>query len=113
MFSVEVKPNMRTFCLPILPKRHRPTAAGWLSVVKICGLWQLGKIGRIWQLYGLGKMGRIWQLCGCRWLAMAVIIRRGGTDNHSPDEPAMAHIIRRDVALARCGGLYYQTYKDR
>ncbi len=75
----------------------------------MCGLWQLGKIGKVCGLWQLGKMGKIWQLCGCRWLAMAVIIRRGVTDNRSPGEPAMALIIRRDVALARSHGCYYQT----
>ncbi len=109
----KVKPQVAEVCLPILPKRHRPTSAGTLSVVKICGLWQRGKIGKIWQLCGLGKMGRIWQMCGCHWLAMAVIIRRGVTDNRSPGEPRMAVIIRRCMALARCGGSYYQTLNDR
>ena len=46
-------------------------------------------------------------LCG------ACIIRRGGTDNCSHGEPTMAVIIRREVALAPCGGLYYQTLGDR
>jgi len=44
---------------------------------------------------------------------MAVIIRRSMTDNRSPGEPAMDVIIRRYMALARCGGRYYQTFIDR
>ena len=40
---------------------------------------------------------------------MAAIIGRGGTDNNSPDEPPMAIIIGREVALLTSGGLYYQT----
>ncbi len=109
----DVKPQVVKIKPPKLPSCHKPQSAGELSVVKIWQLCGLGKMGGIWQLCGLGKMGRIWQLCGCRWLAMAVIIRRGRTDNCSHGEPAMDVIIRRDMALARCGGLYYQTYWDR
>ncbi len=106
-------PKLRKFAYPSYPNATGLLSPAELSVVKICGLWQRGKIGKIWQLYGLGNIGRIWQLCGCRWLAMAVIIRRDGTDNHSPDEPRMAVIIRRYMALARCGGGDYQTFIDR
>ncbi len=72
----DVKPKVLKIKPPKLPSCHKPQSAGELSVVKIWQLYGLGKLGGIWQLYGLGKMGRIWQLCGCRWLSMAVIIRR-------------------------------------
>ncbi len=109
----KVKPKVVKIKPSSLPNRHRPHSAGELSVVKIWQLYGLGKLGGIWQLYGLGKMGKIWQLCGCRWLAMAVIIRRGVTDNRSPGEPAMALIIRRDMAPLALHSRYYQTLLSR
>lgn len=121
MLAAKVKLKGRTICLGKLPKPHRPTFAGTLSdvgskvayytltapvcqvvscLILLAHLTQLAQavfrrrvIGRRMAAIGSPRLLLSDVEC-CHWLAMA-------------------RIIRREVALAPCGGLYYQTLGDR